>query len=190
METINQAHFEKFADAPLLLKCFEVMKDAIECVDDGGVIQHQDDTYISFIEAYWALKVLFQRKTGEDAKLIAEKRFENLGASLYSGADPDPIVLKSVKADRLVLLEEPYFHQFDDLTLACMAYNGTDEAHDELTSSGHAPLDNDAVWNTAASILNAKTALRVLVLRLSGGTLRDMGQVVALISNPHGETLQ
>ena len=98
--TIDQAHFEKFANGPLLLKCFEVVKDATEFVDEGGTILHADDTYVSFIEAYWALKVLFQRETGLDAKLIAEKRIENLRAALFSGGEPEPIVLGSPKVER------------------------------------------------------------------------------------------
>ncbi|WP_443696670.1 hypothetical protein, partial [Pseudomonas sp.] len=185
--TIDQAHFEKFANGPLLLKCFEVVKDATEFVDEGGTILHADDTYVSFIEAYWALKVLFQRETGLDAKLIAEKRIENLRAALFLGGEPEPIVLGSPKVERLVLLEEPYFNQFDNLTLAAMSYNDTDEAHDQFSGSGDTPLDADATWNISASILNANTALRVLVLRLSGGTLNDMAQIVAHISNPKGE---
>jgi hypothetical protein len=187
--TIDQAHFEKFANGPLLLKCFEVVKDATEFVDEGGTILHADDTYVSFIEAYWALKVLFQRETGLDAKLIAEKRIENLRAALFSGGEPEPIVLGSPKVERLVLLEEPYFNQFDNLTLAAMSYNDTDEAHDQFSGSGDTPLDADATWNISASILNANTALRVLVLRLSGGTLNDIAQIVAHISNPKGEAI-
>lgn len=187
--TIDQAHFEKFANGPLLLKCFEVVKDATEFVDEGGTILREDDTYVSFIEAYWALKVLFQRETGLDAKLIAEKRIENLRAALFSGGEPEPIVLGSPKVERLVLLEEPYFNQFDNLTLAAMSYNDTDEAHDQFSGSGDTPLDADATWNISASILNANTALRVLVLRLSGGTLNDMAQIVAHISNPKGEAI-
>lgn len=187
--TIDQAHFEKFANGPLLLKCFEVVKDATEFVDEGGTILRADDTYVSFIETYWALKVLFQRETGLDAKLIAEKRIENLRTALFSGGEPEPIVLGSPKVERLVLLEEPYFNQFDNLTLAAMSYNDTDEAHDQFSGSGDTPLDADATWNVSVSILNANTALRVLVLRLSGGTLNDMAQIVAHISNPKGEAI-
>ena len=92
--------------------------------------------------------------------------------------------------ERLALLEEPYFHQFDNLTLAAMAYNSTVEAQIEFSESAHGRIDDDTAWNISVGMLNANTALRVLVLRLSGGTLKDMGQIVALISNPNGETLQ
>ena len=166
METIDQAHFEKFASGPLMLKCFEVMKDALEFVDEGGVIQYQDDTYVTFIEAYLALKVLFQRETGEDAKLIAEKRIENLQAALFSGAEPESISLGSSKVERLVRFEEPYFHQFDNLTLAAMAYNDTDEAQIGFSESAHRRIDDDIAWNISVGMLNANTALRVLVGRL------------------------
>lgn len=190
METIDQAHFEKFATGPLLIKCFEVVKDAIEFVDEGGVILIQDDTYFSFYEAYWALKALFQRETGLDAKIVTEKRIDNLRAAMFSGSDPEPITLPSIEVERLVRFEEPYFHQFDDLVLAAMAFNSTDEAYDELTHTRDQHLDDDTAWNLSTGISNANTALRVLVLRLSGGSLESMRDIVALISNPKGETLQ
>ncbi|VVO24327.1 hypothetical protein [Pseudomonas fluorescens] len=190
METMDQAHFEKFANGPLLIKCFEVVKDAIEFVDEGGVIQAQDDTHLSFYEAYWALKVLFNRETGEDAKLISEKRIENLRASLYSGVAPEPISLPSIKVERLIRFDEFYFHQFDDLVLLAMAFNSTDEAYDELTHTRDQYLDDDAAWNISTSISNANTALRVLVARMTDGSIVSMCDIVTLISNPNGETLQ
>ena len=75
VETIDQAFFEKFADAALLLKCFECVKDATEFVEEGGAIEVRDDVYVGLIEAYWALKVLFERKTGGDAKKVYDEHW-------------------------------------------------------------------------------------------------------------------
>lgn len=63
--------------------------------------------------------------------------------------------------------DQPYFEQFDNLTLAAMAFNLTDDAYDELTHTQDLRLDADTAWNLSASIANANMALRVLVLRLS-----------------------
>lgn len=96
----------------------------------------------------------------------------------------------SPKVERLVRLEEPYFNQFDNLTLAAMAYNDTDEAQIGFSESARRRIDDDIAWNISVGMINASTALRVLVLRLSGGSLESMRDIVALISNPKGETLQ
>lgn len=57
-ETVDQAFFEKFADAALLLKCFECVKDATEFVEEGGAIEVRDDVYVGQIEAYRSKSVV------------------------------------------------------------------------------------------------------------------------------------
>lgn len=74
---------------------------------------------------------------------------------------------QQVIAERQVHHDQPYFEQFDNLTLAAMAFNLTDDAYDELTHTQDLRLDADTAWNLVASIANAQLALRVLVLRLS-----------------------
>lgn len=187
---LDADHFAKYADGPLLLKCFEVIDEAIDVVEEGAKIRLHDDTYFGFVEAYWALTALFKRHTGANAKDVSDKRIENLRAALFSGATPEPITLPSVKVERLARFEEPYFHQFSNLVLAAMAFNSTDEAYDELTHTRDQRLDDDTAWNLAAGISNANTALRVLVGRMSGGSLDNVRDIKSLISNPNGETVQ
>lgn len=92
-----------------------------------------------------------------------------------------------VIAERQVHHDQPYFEQFDNLTLAAMGFNLTDDAYDELTHTQDLRLDADTAWNLSASIANANMALRVLVLRLSSGTAEARA---AGVSPMPGETLQ
>lgn len=185
IEVINQEHFEKLTTSSLLLKCFEVMKDATEFVAEGGVIQHQDDTDVSFYEAYWALKVLYARETGEDAREVIEKGIARLRASLLSDAVEEPVL--NADSERAVLLDEAYFQQWDNVTLAAMAFNSTDEAYDVLTHTRNQHLDDNTAWNIATHIANSKAAMRALLLRMAGGS---MGAFAELLNRPNGETLQ
>lgn len=68
------------------------------------------------------------------------------------------------------LLTEQHFDQFDDTALVAMAFNATDEAHLELSEAGSLTLTDDTAWNIAVNTLNANTALRVLFLRMTGGS--------------------
>lgn len=91
-----------------------------------------------------------------------------------------------IKIERQVAHDQKYFEQFDNLTLAAMSFNLTDEAYDELTHSQDLRLEPDTAWNLSASIANANMALRVLVLRLSSGPVEALRAGV----RPVGETLQ
>ena len=88
--------------------------------------------------------------------------------------------------ERLAILNEPHFEQFDDLTLACMASNGTNFAHESLACTDP---DDDTVWNAHASMINSCNALTVLIMRLSGGKMPGEPDE-ELFVRPAGETLQ
>lgn len=92
-----------------------------------------------------------------------------------------------IKVERQVHHDEPYFELFDNLTLAAMGFNLTEDAFDELTHAQDQRLDDDTAWNLAASIANANMALRVLVLRLSSGPAEARSAGVLPMA---GETLQ
>ncbi|VVO30665.1 hypothetical protein [Pseudomonas fluorescens] len=186
MEIIDQAHFEKYGDAALILKCFEVMKDAIEHLDDAGAIELQDDTYVTFVEAYWALKVLFRRKTGGDAKKVSGEHWNAMGQHLLEGAEL-PVMHIPFIEPTLPVLWPAYLHQQESLALACMAYNSADNARLALA---HTAPDALTTRNACVEALNATSALRALVLRLSGGTLEDMAGIVAKFGRSNGGTLQ
>jgi hypothetical protein len=89
--------------------------------------------------------------------------------------------------ERLEILGEPHFEQFDNLTLACMASNGTNFAHESLACS---EPDDDTVWNAHVSMINSCCALGVLVQRLAGGGPVPAEGDWPELFRPAGETLQ
>lgn len=91
------------------------------------------------------------------------------------------------KTERQQVHDEAYFRQFDDLTLAAMAFNLTDDAYDELTHTRNRYLPDDTAWNLAASLANANMAARVLVLRMSSSPEEAAGEGV---TTTVGVTLQ
>ncbi|WP_421552257.1 hypothetical protein [Pseudomonas yamanorum] len=188
VETIDQAFFEKFADAALLLKCFECIKNATDAIDDGAVIEPHDDTHVELIEAYWALKVLFERKTGGDAKKVSDEHWEIASKHLLAGQEPPDMHIPITEAMTSPLRPE-YFDQASNLELACAAFNISDTVRLSINSL---LVSNNAVItaNAAVEAINATTALRQLVLRLSGGTITDMAQIVSRINGIGSETLQ
>ncbi|WP_339546299.1 hypothetical protein [Pseudomonas sp. RA_35y_Pfl2_P32] len=188
IETIDQAFFEKFADAALLLKCFECVKGATEFVEEGGVIEARGDVYVGLIEAYWALKVLFERKTGGDAKKVSDEHWEVAGQCLLAGQEPPDMPIPIAEAFVRPTPPDQY-NQLSDLALACAAYNAGDKVR--LGTNATLAADNARITATVSvEAINATTALGILVRRLSGGTLTDMAQIVSRISGTGSETLQ
>ena len=187
-ETIDQAFFEKFGDAALLLKCFECVKNAVETIDGGSVIEQRDDTHVELIEAYWALKVLFERKTGGDAEKVSDEHWENASRCLLAGEEVPDMHIPIVGSGALPFKPE-YFDQASNLVLACAALNHSDEVR--LSVNSLLVANNALVADKAAiESINATTALRQLVLRLSGGALTDMALTVARMHGTGSETLQ
>ena len=188
VETIDQAFFEKFPDAALLLKCFECVKDAKEFVEDGGAIEVRDDVYVGLIEAYWALKVLFERKTGGDAKKISDEHWEIAGKCLLAGQEPPDMHIPIAEAFIQPTAPEQY-NQLSDLALACSAYNASDKVR--MGTNATLAADNAQITATVSvEAINVTIALGILVRRLSGGTQTDMAQIVIRINGTSSETLQ
>lgn len=182
---IDQAFFEKFADAALLLKCFECVKDATEFVEDGGAIEVCDDVYVSLIEAYWALKVLFERRTGADAQKISDEHWEIASKCLLAGEEP-PDMHIPISESLAQPVPPENFIQLTDLELACTAFNCSDRFR--LGALATLAADNARITATMnVEAINATTALRLLVLRLSGESMETMA---AHIGRKPGETLQ
>jgi hypothetical protein len=183
--TIDQAFFEKFADAALLLKCFECVKDATEFVEDGGAIEVRDDVYVGLIEAYWALKVLFERKTGADANKVSDEHWEIASKCLLAGEEP-PDMHIPISESLAQAVPPENFTQLTDLELACTAFNCSDRFR--LGALATLAADNARITSTMnVEAINATTALRLLVLRLAGGSLEAMA---AHVGRKPGETLQ
>ncbi|KGS16311.1 hypothetical protein OA77_01095 [Pseudomonas coronafaciens] len=182
---MNQAFFERFTDAALLLKCFQSVQDAVEFLNDGGKIEERDDSYIDLIGAYWALKVLFERRTGGDAQKVSDDHREVESRCLLAGEQPPDMHIPV--AGSLVAPTPPeVFSAQGDLALACMAFNSAEQIR--LGTNATLAANNAQIAATlAVEANNVTTALRQLVLRLSGGSLEAMA---AQIARKPGETLQ
>ncbi|PMX29262.1 MULTISPECIES: hypothetical protein [unclassified Pseudomonas] len=184
VEHIDEALFEKNNDAALLLKCFEVVKDVLDVIAEPEYsIEDGDDTHIDLYRAYYALKVLFRRRTGHDAAQVAKDHFDAMGRHLLAGEPrPDnkiPIVVYPAEC-----LPDEAFDGLTDQQLACSAFNYSDRVRRLL--SEHSPTGL-ALDEARTFSIDSSTALRLLVLRLSGGSLESMAEQ---ISRKPGETLQ
>ncbi|WP_434575022.1 hypothetical protein J3P88_10230 [Pseudomonas sp. Z3-6] len=181
---IDEAHFENYSDAALLLKCFEVVKDALDVIDEPEYsIEKEDETHIDLYRAYYALMVLFRRRTGHDAREVAQDHWEAMTRHLLAG-EPRPENKIPVVVYPVECLPDEAFEGLTDQQLACAAFNYSDRVR--ILIMDHSPqalaLDEARTFS-----IDATTALRKLVLRLFGGSVESMG---ARISRKPGETLQ
>ncbi len=184
VEHIDEAHFEKNNDAALLLKCFEVVKDVLDVIAEPEYsIEKEDDTHIDLYRAYYALKVLFRRRTGHDAAQVANEHRDAMTRHLLEGK-PLPANLIPVVAYPAECLPDEAFDGLTDQQLACAAFNYSDRAR--VLMMGHSPTGL-ALDEARTFSIDATTALRLLTLRLSGGSVKAMA---AQISRKPGETLQ
>lgn len=184
VEVIDEENYEKHADAALLLKCFEVVKDTLDVINEPEYsIEKEDDTHIDLIRAFYALKVLFKRKTGHDAAQVAKDHWEAMGRYLLEGGPkPDqfiPVIRFPVEA-----LPPEAFTHLSLQELACAAFNYSDRVQRLILDHSPQALAMD---EARVFCIDATTALRQLVLRLSGGSLEAMADQ---ISRKPGETLQ
>ncbi|MBP5966788.1 MULTISPECIES: hypothetical protein [Pseudomonas] len=184
VEHIDEALFEKNNDAALLLKCFEVVKDTLEVISEPEyTIEQEGDTHIDLIRAFYALKVLFRRRTGHDADQVAKDHFDAMSRHLLAGeARPEnkiPVVGYPAEC-----LPDEAFDGLTDQQLACAAFNYSNRTRTLIMD--HSPTGL-ALDEARTFSIDSTTALRLLVLRLSGGSVEAMG---AGIGRKPGETLQ
>lgn len=184
VEHIDEALFEKNNDAALLLKCFEVVKDVLDVIAEPEYsIEDGDDTHIDLYRAFYALKVLFRRRTGHDAAQVAKDHFDAMSRHLLAG-EPRPENKIPVVVYPAECLPDEAFDGLTDQQLACAAFNYSDRVR--ILIMDHTPhalaLDEARTFS-----IDSTTALRLLVLRLSGGSVEAMG---AGIGRKPGETLQ
>lgn len=184
VEHIDEVLFEKNNDAALLLKCFEVVKDALDVIAEPEYsIEKEDDTHIDLYRAFYALKVLFRRRTGHDAAEVAKDHQEAMTRHLLEGA-PRPENKIPVVVYPAECLPDEAFDDLTDQQLACAAFNYSDRVR--ILIMDHTPhalaLDEARTFS-----IDSTTALRLLVLRLSGGSMAAMG---AGMARKPGETLQ
>lgn len=184
MECIDETLFEKNNDAALLLKCFEVVKDTLDVIDEPEYsIEKEDDTHIDLYRAYYALKVLFRRRTGHDAAQVAKDHFDAMSRHLLAG-EPRPENKIPVVVYPAECLPDEAFDGLTDQQLACAAFNYSDRVRRLLNE--HSPTGL-ALDEARTFSIDSTTALRLLVLRLSGGSVEALA---AQIGRKPGETLQ
>lgn len=184
VERIDEALFEKNNDAALLLKCFEVVKDVLDVIAEPEYsIEDGDDTHIDLYRAFYALKVLFRRRTGHDAGQVAKDHFDAMGRHLLAG-EPRPENKIPVVVFPAECLPDEAFDGLSDQQLACAAFNYSDRTR--ILIMDHSPTGL-ALDEARTFSIDATTVLRKLVLRLSGGSVEAMA---AQISRKPGETLQ
>ncbi|AZF22316.1 hypothetical protein [Pseudomonas sp. R3-52-08] len=181
---IDEAHFEKYPDAALLLKCFEVVKDTLDVIDEPEYsIEKEDDTHVDLYRAYYALMVLFRRRTGHDARQVALDHFEAMSCHLLEGK-PRPENSIPIVVFPGECLPDEAFAGLTDQQLACAAFNYSDRVRVLIMDHSPQALALDEARTLS---IDSTTALRLLVLRLSGGSMETMG---AGMCRKHGETLQ
>lgn len=183
-ECIDETLYEKNNDAALLLKCFEVVKDVLDVIAEPEYsIEDGDDTHIDLYRAYYALKVLFRRRTGHDAAQVAKDHFEAMGRHLLAG-EPLPENKIPVLVYPAECLPDEAFDGLTNQALVCAAFNYSDRVRRLLNDHSPTGLSLDEARTFS---IDSTTALRLLVLRLSGGSVEAMG---AGICRKPGETLQ
>lgn len=189
VEVISEEAFRKYTDAALLLKCFEVVKDTLDVINEPEYsIEKEDDTHIDLIRAFYALKVLFDRKTGSDAAVVAEEHWEAKRRHLLEGAPYPDQLIPVANAFIEPTPPEGYSH-LSNLELACAAYNAGDKVR--LGTIATLSAGNAQIKATmAVEAINATTALGILVRRLAGGSLTELGQHILGTTGVGSETLQ
>lgn len=189
VEVISEEAFRKYTDAALLLKCFEVVKDTLDVINEPEYhIEKEDDTHVDLIRAFYALKVLFDRKTGNDATAVAQKHWDAMRQHLLQGT-PYPDQLIPIAGALVSPIPPDGYSHLSDLELACAAYNAGDKVRQGTIATLSA--DNAQIKATmAVEAINATTALGILVRRLAGGSLSDLaGHILGTIGSG-SETLQ
>lgn len=188
VEVIDEAFFEKFADAALLMMCFEGVADAVEVVDDGVKIRDRDEIHIKLMEVCMALAVLFRRRTGYDAQRVSADHLEEQRRCLLAGEEPRLLIPVQVSALRP--LPAAAFSGLPDLELARAGFNYVNMVSEHI--KGNCPQLVELNLAQAHSV-DALSALSLLISRLAGGvvtSLQDKLVSEVKINAPTSETLQ
>ena len=186
VEHIDEENMAKNGDAALLLKCFEVVKDTLEVINEPEYsIEKEDDTHIELIRAFYALKVLFKRKTGHDADVVAREHWEAMGRHLLEGAP-----LPEQRIPIVTVPGNPHppsaFDGMTDLQLATASLSYARRVSESIMT--HSPEALDMAEARLLSI-DATTAMHVLKQRLAGDAPGDASAAVKR-TTASGETLQ
>jgi hypothetical protein len=187
IEFIDEEHMAKHGDAALLLRCFEIVKDTLEVIDDPEYpIQKEDDTHIDLIRVFYALKVLFKRKTGHDAAQVALEHWEAMGRHLLEGA---PMPAQHIPIVTVPGTPHPpsAFEGMTNLQLATASLSYARRVSESIMT--HSPEALDMAEARLLSI-DANTAMHVLRQRLSAASPTDDTPAAVKRTTASEETLQ
>lgn len=201
---INDETMSLLTNEQLAYRIWNLLDSTVEIVgnpDEEGSWDHwdsnQQEAYCSALEGQICARVLARRIIGVEPRSIQEEQTRRLQIALgitcgttkatdiqqpAARALPEP-------TERRVLLDVDYFDAFDDLTLACMAFNGADVAQAAVLGADHQMNPQD-FRDCIIPMKNSLTALRLLVRRMSGGSIESMREIVTRSYRPAGETLQ
>lgn len=186
VEVINEAHFEKFDDAALLLMCFEMAVDAVEAVSEGDGITERDCSHVGLMEACMALAVMFRRRTGHDVQKVSADHLDQERRGLMEGVEVNSLPIP-VRPSALKPLPTEAFRGIPTADLARVGFNYISQANENIKrNSPHLVELNLA----RAHSLDAMGALVVLIERLSGGVASIPTSEAPIANAPGSETLQ
>ncbi|MBA6043778.1 hypothetical protein [Pseudomonas lactis] len=186
VEVINEAHFEKFEDAALLLMSFEKLADAVEVVSKGGEIHERDDTHVGMMETCMALAVMFRRRTGHDVQKVSADHLDQERQCLLGGSEIKslPIPLRPTPCGPL---PKTAFKGMPDLSLAWAGFNYVSRVHEHIKRNSPHLAELDLA---RAHSLDAMNALSLLIENLTGAGAGSTSDNLTKANAPGSETLQ
>lgn len=185
-EVIDEAFFEKFADAALLMTCFETVANAIEVVEEGVKINERDETHVSLIEACMALAVLFRRRTGHAVQTVSADHLEKQHQALLAGEVISSLPIP-IRPPDLKPLPASAFAGLADLELAQAGFNYIRRVGELINGNCPQLVELDLARAHSVDALNAYSQL---ISRLAGSAAQDVSASLPAITGPSSETLQ
>lgn len=186
VEIINEAHFEKFEDAALMLMSFEKLADAVEVVSEGGEIHERDDNHVGLMEACMALAVMFRRRTGHEVQQVSADHLDHERKCLMKGVEIKSLPIP-VRPPALRPLPAAAFKALSTADLAQVGFNYINRSHEHIKGNCPKLIELDLA---RAHSLDAMGALVVLIERLSGGAASIASGETPIANAPGSETLQ
>ncbi|WP_330208655.1 hypothetical protein [Pseudomonas sp. Z13] len=186
VEVINEAHFEKFDDAALLLMCFETAADAVEAVSEGDGITERDCSHVALMEACMALAVMFRRRTGHDVQQVSADHLDLERHCLMEGVEFKSLPIP-VRPPALSPLPIAAFRDLSTADLAQVGFSYISRSHEHIKGNCPKLIELDLA---RAHSLDAMGALVVLIERLSGGVASIPTSEAPIANAPGSETLQ
>lgn len=188
VELIDEAFFEKFEDAALLMMCFESVANAVEVAEEGVKIRNRDEIHVGLMEACMGLAVLFRRRTGHSVQEVSADHLEEQRRCLLAGEELRLRI--PIRQSPVNPLPATAFSGLSDLELAQVGFNYASRINEHIQGNCPRLVELDLARSHSLDALNA---LSLLISRLSAGAhtaLQDKSVSAAMINAPTSETLQ